>query len=183
VPITMPNGVTIRTVTFWYPGTYLGIDDWTVPLAALFDDEFRPQPRLLARTVRSDRHRALLAAPRQGHPIRCAGGRLDLLDLAATTTTAEQEARTRHAGWARTRTVRGRRPGQVETGLLQAGRRSYVTYHSLRRVVGDALITMRTGQWLHAGAATPQALVDYVHEATSLLADAAPHDVLVTVAA
>src|SRR5258706_13451441 len=120
----MPNGVTIRTVTFWYPAAHLGIDDWTEPLAVLFDGEFRPDSRLLARAVSSDRDRALLAAPKQGHPTRCAGGRLDLLDLAATSATAEQEARSRHADWSRTRTIRGRRPGRVETALLQAGRRS-----------------------------------------------------------
>jgi hypothetical protein len=71
----------------------------------------------------------------------------------------------------------------VESALLRAGRHTYVTYHSLRRVVGDALVTMRTGTWLYPAAGSPQALLDHVAQATARLADAAPDDVLVTVRA
>jgi hypothetical protein len=182
VPISLPNGTTIRTVTFWYPAGHLGITDWRVPLAYLFDDEMRPERRLLAMPT-SGRSWALLAAPNDTDPIRCAGGPLRLLDLTATGARAAQEAGIRHDAWSATSRIRARRPGRVESALLQAGRRSYVTYHSLRRVVGDALIIMRTGAWLYPTAASPQALLDHVQQATLQLADAAPDDVLVTVAA
>jgi hypothetical protein len=43
VPISLPNGITIRTVTFWYPANLLGITDWRAPLANLFDDDLRPE--------------------------------------------------------------------------------------------------------------------------------------------
>jgi len=179
----MPSGITIRTVTFWYPATHLGITDWRVPLAALFDDELRPARRLLAAALSSQRARALLAAPIDAHPTRCAGGPIRLLDLAATGARAAQEAQARHDAWSATCRIRGRRPGRVESALLQAGRHTYVTYHSMRRVVGDALIIMRTGCWLYPAGSCPQALIDHVHQATLRLADAAPDDVLVTVAA
>jgi len=179
----MPNGITIRTVTFWYPATHLGITDWRVPLATLFDDELRPEPRLLAAALPSRRARALLAAPVDGLPTRCAGGPVRLLDLQATGARATQEAQARHDDWSATSRIRGRRPGRVESALLRAGRHTYVTYHSLRRVVGDALIIMETGSWLYPTGSYPQALIDHVHQATLRLADAAPDDVLVTVAA
>ncbi|GLL03716.1 hypothetical protein [Dactylosporangium matsuzakiense] len=179
MPIILSTGVTIRTVTFWYPATHLGIDDWAQALAVLFDEDLRPDARLFARTGCGGR--AVLAAPRPGRPTRCAGGRLDQLDLAGTTAAAKREAASRHAEWCRSSTIRRRRPGPAETALLQAGRRSYLTYHSLRRVVGDALISMHTGCWRFADAATPDALVGYVQAATSMLSAAAPDDVLVTV--
>jgi hypothetical protein len=96
---------------------------------------------------------------------------------------AAQEARARHDAWSATSLIGARPPGRVESALLQAGRQTYVTYHSLRRAAGDALIIMRTGSWLYPGGSGPQALIDHVHQATLRLADAAPDDVLVTVAA
>ena len=71
----------------------------------------------------------------------------------------------------------------MESALLQAGRCSYVTYHRLRRVVGDALIIMHSGAWLYPAASSPPALLDHMQQATLQLAEAAPDDVLVTVAA
>ena len=182
MPISMPGGITIRTVTFWYPATHLGITDWRLPMATLFDDELRPERRLLA-SPHSRRARALLAAPLHAHPTRCAGGPVHLLDFAATGAQAAQEAQARHDAWSATSRIGARRPGRAESGLLHAGRHTYVTYHSLRRVVGDALIIMRTGTWLYPTGRCPQALIDHVHQATLRLADAAPDDVLVTVAA
>ena len=181
MPITLPTGITIRTVTFWYPAAHKGIDDWASVLSGIFDDEFRPDPRLLAHTPQTRQTRALLAAPGNGRPTRCAGGRLNLLDLAATGAEAARQARSRHQTWSRTSTIRGRRPGPAEKALLHAGPQTYITYYSLRRVVGDALIIMRTGARMYPAGHSPQALIDYVHQATLLLADAAPNDVLVTV--
>jgi hypothetical protein len=183
VPITLSTGVTIQTVTFWYPHTHLGITDWRLPLATLFDDEFRPEQRLLAAPRMAHRSRTLLAAPVAGDPTRCAGGPLHLLDLGATGAQAAQDARARHHTWCGTGRVAGRRPGRVESALLDAGAHPYATYHGLRQVVGDALIIMRTGEWLYPVGAAAAALIDHVHQATLRLADAAPHDVLVTVAA
>jgi hypothetical protein len=180
VPINLPNGSTLRTVTFWYPADHLGITDWRTTLACLFDDDLRPERRLLA-TPTSLRARTLLAAPSDADPIRCAGGPLRLLDLVATGALAAREAGIRHNGWSATARVGSRRPGRVESALLRAGRHSYITYHSLRRVVGDVLVVMRTGASLYPAAASPQALLDHVHQATVQLADAAPDDVLVTV--
>jgi hypothetical protein len=182
VPINLPNGCTLRTVTFWYPADHLGITDWATTLACLFDDDLRPERRLLALPT-SPRSRTLLAAPRDADPIRCAGGPLRLLDIAATGALAAREAATRHDTWSATARVGTRRPGRLETALLHAGRHSYVAYHSLRRVVGDVLVIMRTGAWLYPAAASPQALLDHVEQATAQLADAAPDDVLVTVGA
>ena len=181
MPINLPSGITLRTVTFWYPATHLGITDWSTTLTLLFDDGLRPQRRLLAEP---DSHsaRTLLAAPADGHPTRCAGGPLRLLDIAATGALAAAEAGARYDAWSATGRIGARRPGLVESALLDAGRGSYVIYHSLRRLVGDALIIMRSGARLHPQAASPQALLDHVHEATLLLSDAAPDDVLVTVA-
>jgi hypothetical protein len=180
VPINLPNGSTLRTVTFWYPADHLGITDWRTTLACLFDDDLRPERRLLA-TPTSPRARTLLAAPSDADPIRCAGGPLRLLDLVATGALAAREAGARHDGWSATARVGSRRPGRVESALLRAGRHSYVTYHSLRRVVGDVLVVMRTGASLYPAAASPQALLDHVQQATVQLADAAPDDVLVAV--
>ncbi|GIJ62030.1 hypothetical protein [Virgisporangium aurantiacum] len=182
MPINLPTGATVRTVTFWYPADFLGITDWATTLACLFDDDLGPEQRMLALPT-TRRTRTLLAAPTNADPIRCAGGPLRLLDIAATGALAAREAGTRHDGWSATARVGTRRPGRVESALLQAGRHSYVTYHSLRRVVGDALVTMRTGAWLYPAAASPQALLDHVQQATARLADAAPDDVLVTVRA
>src|SRR5205823_721340 len=126
--------------------------------------------------------RALLAAPVDGHPTRCAGGLVRLLDLPATGARAAKEAQARHDAWSATCLIRGRRPGRVESVLLRAGRHTYVTYHSLRRVVGDALIIMGTGAWLYPTGFGPQALIDHVHQAILRLSDVAPDDVLVAVA-
>ncbi|GAA0896074.1 hypothetical protein [Virgisporangium aurantiacum] len=180
MPINLPNGIILRTVTFWYPADFLGITDWRTTLACLFDDALRPERRLLAIPT-SPGTRALLAAPSTANPIRCAGGPLRLLDIAATGALAAREAVTRHDAWSATARVGARRPGRLESALLQAGRHSYVTYHSLRRVVGDVLVVMRTGAALYPAAADPQALLDHVQQATMQLADAAPDDVLVTV--
>jgi hypothetical protein len=106
---------------------------------------------------------------------------LRLLDIAATGALAAREAGTRPDWWSATARVGTRRPGRVESALLRAGRHSYVTYHSLRRVIGDALVNMRTGAWLYPAAASPQALLDHVQQATARLADAAPDDMLVAV--
>ena len=182
MPINLPNGTSIQTVTFWYPATHLGIDDWRVPLATLFDDDLRPQRRLLA-TPAAHHDRDLLAAPADGQPTRCAGGPLRLLDLAASGALAAAEAAVRHDRWAATGRIGARRPGRVETALLHCGRRDYMTYHRLRRVVGDALIIMRTGTFLYPADHRPQALLDHVHQATLRLSDAACDDVLVTIAA
>jgi hypothetical protein len=181
VPISLPNGITVRTVTYWYPATHLGIDDWRVPLATLFDAELRPERRLLAMpAVGHDRD--LLAAPIDGQPTRCAGGPLRLLDTASSGALAAREAAVRHDRWAATGRIGARRPGRVETALLRCGRSDYMTYHRLRRVVGDALIIMRTGTFLYPADHCPQALLDHVHQATLRLSDAARDDVLVTVA-
>lgn len=182
MPINLPTGTTVRTVTFWYPANHLGITDWRTTLACLFDDDLRPVRRLLAEP-HSHRTHALLAAPVDGHPTWCAGGPLRLLDIAGTGAIAAAEAAARHDAWSATGRVGARRPGPVESALLAAGRRNYVTYHSLRRVVGDALIIMATGGCLYPQESTPHALVDHVQQATFHLADAAPDDVLVTVAA
>ncbi|MEU7874280.1 hypothetical protein [Dactylosporangium sp. NPDC049140] len=182
MPINLPNGTTLRTVTFWYPADHLGITDWATTLACLFDDDLRPERRLLA-TPTAPRARTLLAAPRNTDPIRCAGGPLRLLDLAATCVHAAREAAARHDAWSATARVGARRPGRLESTLLRAGRHHYVTYHSLRRVVGDVLVIMRTGTALYPAAASPQALLDHVEQATARLADANPDDVLVTVGA
>ena len=182
MPINLPTGITIRTVTFWYPATHLGITDWRTTLACLFDDDLRPQRRLLAEPhTRSTA--GLLAAPADGHPTWCAGGPLRLLDITATGALAAQQAGARHDAWSATGRIGARRPGPVESALLHAGRRDYVTYHSLRRLVGDALIIMRNGASLYPRESSPQALVDHMQQATLQLADAAPDDVLVTVAA
>jgi hypothetical protein len=182
VPINLPNGTTLRTVTFWYPADHLGITDWATTLACLFDEDLRPERRLLAMPT-SPRSRTLLAAPRDCDPVRCAGGPVRLLDIAATGALAAREAGARHDGWSATGRVGARRPGRLESALLRAGRHRYITYHSLRRVVGDVLVIMRTGASLYPAAANPQALLDHVEQATVLLADAAPDDVLVTVGA
>ncbi|MEJ3741805.1 hypothetical protein WEI85_00685 [Actinomycetes bacterium KLBMP 9797] len=182
MPITTPAGVHVRTATFWFPANHWGIDDWTIPLSTMLGGELEPDPRLLALPPHSGRARALLAAPVDGSPIRCAGGLLGLLDLAGTGAEAAQRARARRDTWSQTGRIRGRRPGRVEEALLRAGRQTYVTYHSLRRVVGDALIIMGTRTPLCPTERTTQALVDYVHQATMRLADAAPDDVLVTAA-
>ncbi len=182
MPISLPNGITVRTVTFWYPATHLGIDDWRVPLATLFDDYQRPERRLLA-APHSGRDRDLLAAPADGHPTRCAGGPLRLLDTAASGALAAHEAAARHDTWSATGRIGIRRPGRVETALLRSGRQNYMTYHRLRRVVGDALIIMRTATWLYPADSCPQALIDHVGQATLRLSAAEPGDVLVTVAA
>jgi hypothetical protein len=182
VPISLHHGVTLRTVTFWYPADHLGITDWATTLACLFDDDLRPQPRLLALPT-CPGARTLLAAPRDTHPVRCAGGPLRLLDIPATGALAAREAEARYDAWSATSRIGTRRPRQAESDLLQAGRCSYVTYHRLRRVVGDALIIMRTGTWLYPAAASPQALLGHVQQATAQVAGAAPDDVLVTVAA
>jgi hypothetical protein len=78
-----------------------------------------------------------------------AGGPPRLLDIAATGALAAQEVGIRHDGRSATARLGVRRPGRVESTLLQAGRHSNVTYHSLRRVVSDALIIMATGAWLY----------------------------------
>jgi LSD1 subclass zinc finger protein len=182
MPINLPTGATVRTVTFWYPADFLGITDWGTTLTLLFDDDLRPEQRMPALPT-CRRARTLLAAPTGADPIRCAGGPLHLLDIAATGALAAREAEARHDRWSATARVGTRRPGRLESALLRAGRHSYVTYHSLRRVVGDALVTMRTGGWLYPAAASPQALLDHVAQATARLADAAPDDVLVTVRA
>jgi hypothetical protein len=181
VPINLPNGTSLRTVTFWYPATILGITDWRTTLAGLFDDDLRPTRRLLAEP-HSRRARGLLAAPADGDPTWCAGGPLRLLDIAGTGAIAAAEAGARHDGWSATGRVGARRPGPVEAALLHAGRASYVTYHSLRRLVGDVLVSMPTGDCLYPQEASPQALVDHMQQATLRLADADPDDVLVTVA-
>jgi hypothetical protein len=175
----MSTGVTVRTVTFWYPADHLGITDWGTTLADLFDDELRAEQRLLAEP-HSDR--PLLAAPADGNPTRCAGGPLRLLDLAATATLAGRQAQARHDAWSATGRVGTRRPGRIEAGLLRAGRHDYVTYHRLRRVVGDALIIMGTHACLYPQESHPQALVNHMQQATAALADATPDDVLVAVA-
>ncbi|GAA4731885.1 hypothetical protein [Phytohabitans rumicis] len=181
MPIAMPRGVMVRTITFWYPADHLGIDDWTIPLATYFDDEIQPHRRLLAAAPPSAS--PLLAAPRSGHRTWCAGGPLNLLDLAGTGAIAGQEARSRFRRWTRTGTVRGRRPRPAEADLLRAGEQTYVAYHRLRRVVGDVLVVMRNG-WLpqQPTASTPDALLAFVQHATGLLAQANPNDVLITVA-
>lgn len=181
MPIRMATSVTVRTVTFWYPARHLGITNWRVALAGLFDDELRPVRRMIA-APHAGEARGLLAAPGEGQPTRCAGGPVYLLDLAGTGAQAAEEAGARHDAWSATGRVCGRRPGRVETELLEAGRADYVTYHSQRRVVGDALIIMRTGGWLHPTGSGPQALIDHVRLAVSTLSEAAPDDVLVTVA-
>jgi hypothetical protein len=181
MPFSLPNEVTVRTVTFWYPATHLGIDDWRVPLATLFDDDLRPQRRLLAAPA-ADRNRELLAAPADGQPTRCAGGPLRLLDLAATGALAAAEAAARHDTWSTVGRIRGRRPGTAESALLRSGRTAYITYHRLRWVVGDALIDMHTGTWLFAPDRAPQTLLDHMREATRRLSAAEPGDVLVTLA-
>lgn len=180
MPIAMPCGVMVRTVTFWYPADHLGIEDWTVPLATYFDDGVQPHRRLLAASRSAS---PLLAAPHGGRRMWCAGGPLNLLDLAGTGAIAGEQARSRFRLWTRTGTVRGRRPGPAEADLLRAGERSYVAYHSLRRVVGDVLVVMRNG-WLpqQSTAGTPDALLAFVQRATGLLAQANPNDVLITVA-
>ncbi|MGI5243363.1 hypothetical protein [Dactylosporangium sp. CA-139066] len=180
--ITLPTGVTIRTVTFWYPADHLGITDWRTTLACLFDEDLRPMRRLLA-DPGSHQTRALLAAPAGGHPTWCAGGPMRLLDIAATGAFAARQATARYDAWSATGRIGARRPGNAEAALLHAGRRSYVTYHSLRRLAGDALIIMRTGACRYPQEHSPHALVDHMQQATLLLADAAPDDVLVTVAA
>nr|BFE56376.1 hypothetical protein GCM10020063_009020 [Dactylosporangium thailandense] len=180
--ITLPTGITIRTVTFWYPADHLGITDWHTTLACLFDDDLRPARRLLA-DPGADHSRALLAAPTDGHPTWCAGGPLRLLDIPATGALAAQQATARYDAWSATGRVGARRPDGAESALLHAGRRSYVTYHSLRRLAGDALIVMRTGTCRYPQENSPHALVDHMQQAILLLADAAPDDVLVTVAA
>jgi hypothetical protein len=182
VPITLPHGVTLRTVTFWYPAGHLGITDWATTLACLFDDDLRPVRRLLAQPLPPST-RTLLAAPADTRPVRCAGGVLRLLDIAATSALAEQEADVRYDRWSATSRIGPRRPHRIEAALLRAGRSSYVTYHRLRRVVGDALISMRTGAYQYPADASPQALLEHVQHATEQLAGAAPDDVLVTVAA
>jgi hypothetical protein len=182
VPIRMPTGITLRTVTFWYPATHLGITDWRETLANLFDDDLRPERRLLA-CLQADDDRTLLAVPVDGHPVRCAGGPVRLLDMAASADLAKDNAAVRYDMWSATGRVGARRPGPVELALLRAGRHAYLTYHSLRRVVGDALIVMADQSWLYPAGASPQALLDHVHHATLRLADAAADDVLVTVAA
>jgi hypothetical protein len=182
VPINLPNGTSIRTVTFWYPATHLGIDDWRVPLATLFDDDLRPQQRLLAKPA-AGHDRDLLAAPAAGQPTRCAGGPLRLLDITASGGLAAQEAAARHDRWAATGRIGARRPGRVETALLRCGRADYMTYHRLRRVVGDALIIMASASWLYPADHHPQALLDHVRQATERLSDADPDDVLVAIAA
>ncbi len=182
MPINLPTGLTIRTVTFWYPSAILGITDWGTTLHCLFDDDLRPTRRLLAEP-HARANRALLAAPADGHPTWCAGGPLRLLDIAATGALAAAEARDRHDAWSATGRIGARRPNRVETRLLHAGAEAYVTYHSLRRVVGDALIIMATGACLYPQDSSPQALVEHMRQATLQLADAAPDDVLVTVAA
>ncbi|WP_426513104.1 hypothetical protein ACPPVO_22160 [Dactylosporangium sp. McL0621] len=182
MPINLPNGTTLRTVTFWYPADHLGITDWATTLRCLFDDDLRPERRLLAMPT-SPGTRALLAAPYDADPVRCAGGPLRLLDIAATGAVAARAAAARHDVWSATARVGARRPGRVESALLRAGRPSYVMYHSLRRVVGDVLVIMRTGASLYPAAASPQALLDHVERATAQLAEAAPDDVLVTVGA
>jgi hypothetical protein len=106
-----------------------------------------------------------------------------LLDIAASADLATSEAAARHDTWSVTGRVGSRRPGRVEQALLRAGRDTYLTYHSLRRVVGDALIIMADQTWLYPAGASPQALLDHVHQATLRLSDAAADDVLVAVAA
>ncbi|WP_432830862.1 hypothetical protein [Dactylosporangium sp. CA-092794] len=182
MPINLPTGLTIRTVTFWYPATILGITDWRTTLACLFDEDLRPARRLLAEP-HSRANRGLLAAPGDGDPIRCAGGPLRLLDLAATGALAASEARARYDTWSATGRIGARRPNPVESALLAAGPAAYVTYHSLRRLTGDALIIMATGACLYPQETSPQALIDHMQQAILQLADAAPDDVLVTVAA
>ena len=181
MPITTPAGTTARTVTFWYPAAAKGFTDWSIPLSVMFDDDLRPHPRLLAHPPRTAHEQTLLAAPKPGTPLKCAGGRLDLLDLPGTGEHAAHEARTRYDLWSRSSRIRGRRPNPLESALLQAGERTYVTYHRLRRVVGDVLIDMRSTDWVMPAAATPEALIDYVHHAAYRLSDAAPDDVLVAV--
>jgi hypothetical protein len=183
VPFTIPTGATIRTVTFWYPAHHDGIDGgaWPAVLGLIFDDEFRPARRLLA--APSTRRRAALAAPAGARPIRCAGGRLSLLDLPATRDEAAQQAAQRYQSWSATATIRGRRPTGMEAALLGAGQDTYTSYRRLRRVVGDALVIMRSGGRLYPVGSRPRDLVEYVHEATRRLQDAAPDDVIVTIAA
>jgi len=182
VPINLPTGITLRTVTFWYPATHLGITDWPTTLAGLFDEELRPARRLLA-GADSRPARALLAAPADGDPTWCAGGPLRLLDIAATSAHAAAQAGARHDTWSATGRIGTRRPRPFESALLRAGRSDYVTYYSLRQLVGDALIIMGTGAYLYPQDSSPQALVDHVRQATLQVADADPDDVLVTVAA
>jgi hypothetical protein len=183
MPIKMATGVTLRTVTFWCPANYLGITDWPCILAQLFDEDLRPDRRLLA-LPEADREVRWLASPGVGRPVRCAGGPLRLIDVAGTGALAAEEAAARHRLWSATgHVVPRRRPRSVELALLRAGRDSYVTYHRLRRVVGDALLARGCGDVLVPADARPQTLLDHLRTATSRLADADPDDVLYTVAA
>ncbi|GAA4470968.1 hypothetical protein [Phytohabitans houttuyneae] len=183
MPIAMPSGVMVRAVTFWYPSNHLGIDDWTVPLSTYFNDEVRPDRRLLAAVAQPRPERLLLAAPLSGPRIRCAGGHLSLLDLAGTGAVAAAQARSRHHRWTQMGTVGARRPGRAEVALLRAGEQSYVAYHRLRRVVGDVLVVMHDGRRVRQpDGCSPDALLAFVQEAIGRLAQADPDDVIVTVA-
>jgi hypothetical protein len=182
VPIKMTAGVTVRTATFWFPADYLGITDWPTTFADVLDRYLTPTPRLIA-AVPADRTQ--LAAPTGDGPIRCAGGPLRLLDLAASSAIAGRDADRRYHQWSATGAIGARRrfPRGTELALLRAGRDTYQTYHRLRQVVGDALLDRGTDTVLGPADATPAGLLAYLHDATAHLATACADDVLVTVTA
>jgi hypothetical protein len=182
MPIVMPSGFTVRTVTLWYPADHPNIDDWSLAHAGPFDADLLPDRRLLALPAGRRSSTTGLAAPRTAQDaVRCAGGRVYRLDLPATAAQAARCAAGRHDDWRQTGTVRGRRPGLAEAALLHAGRDTYITYHRLRRVVGDAVACMPAGQWFYPAACAPETLVDYVYRATALLAESHPYDVLLAI--
>jgi hypothetical protein len=134
MPIVTPTGVVIRHVVLCVAATT------AVPVHALdrlFDDDVRPEPRLLARPGSDP---AALSAVQPGQPLRCAGGPRRLIDLDLMRGHAGRMAHSRYRRWRN-------RPDAVdvrawERALMQQGRDAYVEHRRLRATAGDAFLVL-----------------------------------------
>jgi hypothetical protein len=180
MPYTTTFGVTIRTVTIWYSSQDINLEDGSIPMSTLLAHDDRPAVKLLAMP---GAHRSELAAPHGRDTVRCAGGRLQMLDLTGSSAEAASLARSRYQAWSADPTGRGKPPYSAdELTMLRAGRDAYVTWQRLRWIVGDALVKIH-GATMQPYGAMPQHRLHYVQRAWAALSTAAPTDAIISVAA
>lgn len=173
MPITVDQtGLVIYHVIYAIPAADTG--DLPHP-HAVFNDDVRPDPRLLARP---DSDPAQLVFVKPGTDRRCAGGPRALIDLEATRRRGASRAYARYESWQRDpATIRLR--GWEKT-LVQEGQDAFVDYWRLRMPVADALIC-RNGPALCPTDGSIAAGLRYARNANRLL-DALPEDTLIIAA-
>ncbi|MFC0532131.1 hypothetical protein [Phytohabitans kaempferiae] len=167
MPIVTATQVRISHITYCIPPRVA--QRVTNPASAVFDDQIRPDHRLLARP---DSKRERLVQVRDGSPLRCAGGPLWMIDLDRMRRRGLERARHRLAQ--RRDGVRTQQWRRWETELLELGEDAYLEYWQLRHAAVDALCELRSADRrppLCPLNNSPHARLAYVRQANRRLAE------------